>query len=266
MADEENEEPQDAPAEGDAPAPKAEKPAAKKAAPERAVAPRAGDGAVAAGGGAGHAIVIARPVPVGPTLPQVSRRGLLRVGFWAGMGAMLAAIGTTIVYSLYPRRAPAPGGLQLFGTSEVSPFGSQIPVVDVAAIEAGKPIHNLDARTWIMKFDADRAAIEQAAGNNVKEGAILALYQKCPHLGCTVPWRSDFTFLDDRPGVNKTYSGWFRCPCHGSTYTFSGVRVFGPAPRSMDTFAMSIVNGKLVVDTGKITLGDTHDPDRAINP
>jgi cytochrome b6-f complex iron-sulfur subunit len=258
MADEETQEPQDAPEEA------AGKPAAKKVGAERAVAPRAGNGAVASGGGAGHAIVIARPVPAGPVLPKVSRRGLIRVGFWAGMGAMLAAIGTTIVYTLYPFRRAAPGGQQLFGTSEVSPFGGKITIGAVTAIEAGKPLHNLDARAWIMKFDKDHADIEKAAGNKVEEGAILALYHKCVHLGCTVPWRPEFSWLDDRPGVSKSYSGWFRCPCHGSTYTFGGVRVFGPAPRSLDTFAVSVENGKLVVDTGKITLGDTHDPDRAI--
>jgi cytochrome b6-f complex iron-sulfur subunit len=260
MADEETQDTPDTPDEGAA----AEKPAAKKPA-ERAVAARAGNGAVAAGGGAGHAIVIARPAPVGPALPKVSRRGVIRIGFWVGLGTMLAAIGTTIVYTLYPRRAPAPGGQQLFGTSEVSPFGGKITIGAVSTIETGKPLHNLDARAWIMKFDKDHADIENAAGNTqVKEGMILALYHKCVHLGCTVPWRPDFTWTDDRPGVSKSYSGWFRCPCHGSTYTFGGVRVFGPAPRSLDTFAVSVANGNLVVDTGKITLGDTHDPDRAI--
>jgi cytochrome b6-f complex iron-sulfur subunit len=179
---------------------------------------------------------------------------------------MLAAIGTTIVYTLYPRRAPAAGGQQLFGTSEVSPFGGKITIGPVSQIEAGNPVHNLDARAWIMKFDKDRADIEKAAGNNVQEGAILALYHKCPHLGCTVPWKPEFNWTDDRPGVAKPYSGWFRCPCHGSTYTYGGVRVFGPAPRSMDTFAISVANGNLVVDTSKITPGDTHDPDRSIMP
>ncbi|MHB8376139.1 MAG: QcrA and Rieske domain-containing protein [Dehalococcoidia bacterium] len=254
MADETTEEPQ-APADPPEPPAGARSPANKPARP----------GAVAATTG-GHAIVVAQPAPVGPVLPKVSRRGVLRIGFWAGLGVMLASIGSTIVYSLYPQRTLVPGGQQLFGTSEVSPFGSQISVGPLSLFEEGKPVHNLDARAWIMKFDKRHADIENMAGNHVKPGAILALYQKCPHLGCTVPWRADFTWTDDRPGVNQTYSGWMRCPCHGSTYTFGGVRVFGPAPRSMDTFAITVVNGNLVVDTGKITLGDTHDPNRAIMP
>ena len=143
---------------------------------------------------------------------------------------MLASIATTIVYSLYPRRAAANGGQQLFGTSEVSPFGGIIPVGAVDLLEPGKKIHNLDARAWLVRFN------DEQAGHNppAKAGQILALYHKCVHLGCTVPYRADFTREDPRNG--QTYAGWFLCPCHGSTYSDGGVRVFGPAPRSLDTF------------------------------
>src|SRR5437016_3412754 len=75
-----------------------------------------------------------------------------------------------------------------------------------------------------------------------QDGGLLALYQKCPHLGCTVPWRSDFEF--------ESVKGWFRCPCHGSTYTKAGVRVFGPAPRPMDSFLVTPnPDGSIVIDT-----------------
>ena len=63
-----------------------------------------------------------------------------------GMGVMLAAIGTTIVYSLYPRKSAANGGQQLLGTSEVSPFGGVITVGNLDQLEAGQKLHNLDAR------------------------------------------------------------------------------------------------------------------------
>ncbi|MBF6601237.1 MAG: Rieske 2Fe-2S domain-containing protein [Dehalococcoidia bacterium] len=230
-------------------------PAAKRAVPARA-ADGAGVGAVAAG----HAVVIAQPAPLGPALPQVSRRGVLKVGFWAGLGVMLATIGTTIIYALYPRRAPANGGQQRIGTSEVSPFGGVIPVGTLDQLEAGQKIHNLDARAWLVRFDEAQAANNPPA----KAGMIIALYHKCPHLGCTVPWRPDFSRED--PRNSKTYAGWFLCPCHGSTYSDAGVRVFGPAPRSMDTFALTITGGRMVVDTSKITLGATTNPTRAINP
>jgi cytochrome b6-f complex iron-sulfur subunit len=72
-----------------------------------------------------------------------------------------------------------------------------------------------------------------------------------------VPWRPEFDFEGDK--------GWFRCPCHGSTYTKAGVRVFGPAPRSMDTMAITVDgSGNITVNTGAITPGGTDNPTRAI--
>jgi cytochrome b6-f complex iron-sulfur subunit len=82
-------------------------------------------------------------------------------------------------------------------------------------------------------------------------GGLLALWRKCPHLGCTVPWRPDFTFLGR--------TGWFRCPCHGSTYTKEGgILVAGPAPRPLDLFEISEVrdDGSIVVSTG-VTVAET---------
>ena len=76
----------------------------------------------------------------------------------------------------------------------------------------------------------------------------MALYQKCPHVGCTVPWRPDFTF-------NGT-QGWFRCPCHGSTYNKTGQIIAGPAPRPMDYMKITNDGGKLSVDTGGIKRRD----------
>jgi Rieske Fe-S protein len=71
-----------------------------------------------------------------------------------------------------------------------------------------------------------------------------------------MPWRSGFQF--------EGQTGWFRCPCHGSTYNKAGVRVFGPAPRPMDTMAITVnEDGSLSVNTGEITLGGPDNPGRA---
>ncbi|MSY08359.1 MAG: Rieske 2Fe-2S domain-containing protein [Actinobacteria bacterium] len=68
------------------------------------------------------------------------------------------------------------------------------------------------------------------------ESGIIALYQKCPHLGCRVP--------------ECKSSQWFECPCHGSQYNRVGEKKAGPAPRGMDRFGVSVTNGNVVVDTG----------------
>ncbi len=69
---------------------------------------------------------------------------------------------------------------------------------------------------------------------------LLALYWKCPHLGCTVPWNQS----EDH----------FHCPCHGSVYDRHGVRTAGPAPRPMDLMEVEVDSSQnVLVNTGKIT-------------
>ena len=93
----------------------------------------------------------------------------------------------------------------------------------------------------------------------------LALWQKCPHLGCTVPWEPGYSFTDKATGSSKR--GWFRCPCHQSTYNDAGVRVFGPAPRSMDRMALTITaEGEIEVDTGTIEKGAVDNATSAVMP
>jgi cytochrome b6-f complex iron-sulfur subunit len=69
-----------------------------------------------------------------------------------------------------------------------------------------------------------------------------ALYQVCTHLGCL---------------VRQTADG-FACPCHGSKFTKDGRLIASPAPRDMDEFAVEIVDGNVIVDTGNRTKGQTR--------
>ena len=86
----------------------------------------------------------------------------------------------------------------------------------------------------------------------VKDGKApwLIVYGNCTHLGC-VPL-----------GQQGEYHGWC-CPCHGSIYDRFGVIKAGPAPRPMDIMAVSIENGNVVVDTGKITQRTAYDASQA---
>jgi cytochrome b6-f complex iron-sulfur subunit len=96
--------------------------------------------------------------------------------------------------------------------------------------------------------------------SRVQEG-FMALYQKCVHLGCTVPWRPDFSFSYE----GETITGLFRCPCHGSTYLRNGQIIFGPAPRPMDYMPITLQGDTLVVDTGVIKQRERWEPSRAFN-
>ena len=224
-----------------APAPKA-----AKADAETAVAKATGGGALATAGG--PAVVVVQPAPAGFRAPEVTRRKVMIIGFWAAMGAMMLGIVTTIINSLYPRNVTGFGGSVFVGT------------MDQLKSAPGQKIHNLDAKAWIVLLTGDKVKRNPGAA----EGSVIALYHKCVHLGCTVPWRPDFSRED--PRNQETYPGWFLCPCHGSTYSDAGVRVFGPAPRSLDTFDLVIKDGKMTVNTGKISTGNPDNPSRAVLP
>jgi hypothetical protein len=73
--------------------------------------------------------------------------------------------------------------------------------------------------------------------------------------GDDVPWRPEFLF--------EGRTGWFRDPRGGSTYTKAGVRVFGPSPHGMTSFAVDVRDdGSVIVDRSKPTTGSDTNPRR----
>lgn len=172
----------------------------------------------------------------------VSRRQFVNRSIVGGMVLSISGFGAAIIGFLWP---PAGGG-----------FGSKIRVGNVSDVIAEIQTNNgflykPEGRMWITEYPL--GAIEKArsvyspgelAG---MEAGVVALYQKCPHLGCRVP---------DCPT-----SQWFECPCHGSQYNQAGEHRAGPAPRGMDRFATTVDGGVLTVDTGTIIPG----PPKGIN-
>lgn len=178
---------------------------------------------------------------------KYARRSFLRVSAFAGLtlfvGGMLASF-----LGFFNRRKPTGFG------APVTVTNAEIPAVGAA------PVRVPAGKFWLVNLDGTEGDVTGVGGS----GGLLALYWKCPHLGCAVPWNGGF----DGAAVNfPGITGWFRCPCHGSTYSKAGVRVFGPAPRSMDTFLIETnSDGTLTVNTRAITSGaaDPPNPLRAI--
>jgi cytochrome b6-f complex iron-sulfur subunit len=170
-----------------------------------------------------------------------SRRRFILRSFWTGLGVTIAAGLGLAVDFLYPRN--------------VRGFGGPVPAGHVSDFpRGGAPQQFLSGRFLIANLDPS----ETRPGGSGGGAGLLALDWKCPHLGCAVPWKSDFNFDNDA-------GGWYRCPCHMSTYTRSGIRVHGPAPRSMDTMAVEIDEaGNITVQTGQISRGGPDNPERAI--
>ncbi len=190
---------------------------------------------------------VAKPVPkrgVG------TRRLLILGGFWSTIGlALVGLLGPSLDFA-WPRKV-AGGARDVFVSEDVIPAPGKDPV----AIPEG--------RFFLLNLEAGTTP-----NGEQTEGGLLALWRKCPHLGCTVPWRPDFNFLGR--------TGWFRCPCHGSTYTKEGgILVAGPAPRPMDTFPLEVreevqddgtVKRTIIVSTGLTVAekGGQDNPSRTV--
>ncbi len=71
----------------------------------------------------------------------------------------------------------------------------------------------------------------------LEDGGFLAVSNKCPHLGCSVPWNDD----EKR----------FICPCHSSVFDVTGAVIESPAPRALDLYPIKIVNNYIRVDTNQ---------------
>ena len=114
----------------------------------------------------------------------------------------------------------------LIRPGSTSGFGGKVRAVPPEAVPENGVIEVPQARSYLVDI----------------EGEILALSQKCTHLGCRVPYCDS--------------SSQFECPCHGSRYNRVGERRGGPAPRGMDRFAMEVTgSNEFVVDTGAIIEG-----------
>lgn len=104
-------------------------------------------------------------------------------------------------------------------------FGAEVEVGAAEGLRDGDVRHVAPGRMYVVNVG----------------GQVQALYQKCPHLGCRVPFCES--------------SGRFECPCHASIFNRQGEYISGPSPRGMDGFPVRVVEGTIVVDTGTVIEG-----------
>jgi cytochrome b6-f complex iron-sulfur subunit len=178
----------------------------------------------------------------------ISRRQMLRraSGFVLGLVGAEASLGALMW--LYPNLKGAFGSAVTLKSKSTYAGAEQKNFV----LDQKGMFYEASAKAYIMhllpggttQFLLSGTALSNTldAENWVKDGDgsyWLALYQVCVHLGCKVPFRDD---------CNS-----FKCPCHGSHYNIDGEYLDGPAPRSLDRFALSFDgSGNVVIDTGKL--------------
>ena len=118
---------------------------------------------------------------------------------------------------------------------KVEDLKKQIVQADGSVIPAFIP----EARAYVLPFDSSQASDSQFSDGATIADGLVAIYQRCVHLGCRVPWCNS--------------SQGFECPCHGSKYNLVGEYYAGPAPRNLDRFVVSVnPAGKFIIDTGTI--------------
>ena len=157
--------------------------------------------------------------PITPT-----RRDFLKIA-WAFFGglALLETAGVFIAY-LQPRLAEGE-------------FGSIIKAGLLDDFPPNSVTHISNGRFYIVRLG---------------DGGFLAVYHRCTHLGCTVPWDST--------------SQKFICPCHNSQFDQQGVVENPPAPRPLDLFAVSITDGQVTVDTGNLLQRQSFEAAQVVYP
>lgn len=178
----------------------------------------------------------------GPRVGEMTRRGFMRRMLGVGVGILgLEVLGGTVAM-LWPNLQGGLGGRIALGT--VQQIAQNNP--DWAA---GQPYSYNQGRLFLVNKPA---AMAFASGETVSipdpGGAenLLALYRKCPHLGCQIP-----------PLCQA--SRQFECLCHGSKYNIIGEKTTwpnpGPAPRGMDRFPVVLEGDEIIVDTSETIVG-----------
>jgi cytochrome b6-f complex iron-sulfur subunit len=154
----------------------------------------------------------------------LTRRDFLKWA-WGAAGAVALVEGGIVAYQYFSPKTAA------------GEFGGVFQVGQVEDYAPGT----------VTPFNAGRFYLVRMA-----DGGFLALYRKCPHLGCSVPWDQ---------GAEQ-----FICPCHASVFERNGDVLNPPAPRPLDRFLVTIENGAISVDTGSVIRRDTPRPDDRVYP
>jgi cytochrome b6-f complex iron-sulfur subunit len=206
---------------------------------------RAFESAALAQRSSGDLIKVAAPAPLDIIRPPMdleqlgaTRRAFLNRSIIGMFVAGLAGFGGAVLNFLWPTLS---GG-----------FGAKVTVGSLDDIvksvnDSKEPRYYPEARTYITVYPTDAGTLEKAKANYSPgvyagmEAGVVAVYQKCVHLGCKVPWCAT--------------SQWFECPCHGSQYNRVGERKGGPAPRGLDHFDISVDGGLVSVNTGAVRIG-----------
>jgi cytochrome b6-f complex iron-sulfur subunit len=197
-----------------------------------AAPPDVGTATTPSGAGPAGATPARRPPARKPSGPN--RRQFLKWAMGLGFVGAISAFSAATLAFIWPNLKAG--------------FGARIPMGTadelLGEIEANEGRFEFpEGRSLVVRYDPSLDPEGQYAEITNNTG-IMALYQRCVHLGCKVPWCAE--------------SQWWECPCHGSKYNRWGEWQSGPAPRGLDRFLVEEVDGQVVVDTSTIISGPSR--------
>jgi Rieske Fe-S protein len=83
-----------------------------------------------------------------------------------------------------------------------------------------------DGKTTSLAVSGPSPESNRRAYIRVRDGAIIAIWNRCAHLGCPVAYSAG--------------GDVYACPCHGGAYDSLGLVTSGPPPRPLDRFDVKI--------------------------
>jgi cytochrome b6-f complex iron-sulfur subunit len=174
--------------------------------------------------------------PADPETLGVNRRQFFNRSIVAAQSLVLGSFSLAMIGFLWPSLS---GG-----------FGGKVRAGNLRDIlgeiaEKKQPFYVPEARAYINPYpEAALPRAKEVYADSVLPGleaGVIAIFQKCVHLGCRVPWCQT--------------SQWFECPCHGSKYNRVGEKKGGPAPRGLDQFPVEVDGGTVSINTGIVVQG-----------
>jgi cytochrome b6-f complex iron-sulfur subunit len=184
--------------------------------------------------------IAAPAAPAGPKPRRlVARRDFLRGGLLTSLVIFAAQFGGATLAFLWPNIKGGFGSVILLPDS-LDSIKSQIAT-------GRQPYYFGAGRFYIINYEALGGTGTNSIYQGLIEDGLMALFQKCAHLGCRVPFCQQ--------------SQWFECPCHGSKYNEAGEYRLGPAPQGMYRFALKVEGQSVKVDTSSVVLGPPRGTD-----
>lgn len=180
-----------------------------------------------------QAVETQRVVEIDPEEAGVLRRQFLNRAMAGTFFSALGVFGLASLGFMWPRIKGGFGADIDAGNADT--IRTSVVNVDGSITPAFIP----EAKAWVVPVEADQQQGSQFAENATVAGGLMALWQKCVHLGCRVPWCQS--------------SQGFECPCHGSKYNELGEYESGPAPRNLDRFVVELdANNDFIIKTSQV--------------